>query len=114
MNYDNVDIIVSRYNENLNWTLETPFNEFKYIVYNKGGNENFEKKNVKQVINLKNVGRECHTYLYHIVNNYDNLNKILVFFPGSINIDYKKDKANMILQKIKNNNWEQSVFICHY
>ena len=43
MLYDNTDIIVSRYNEDLNWTKEEPFNRFSYIVYNKGNNDNFEK-----------------------------------------------------------------------
>ena len=39
----NIDIVISRYNEDLKWTLEEPFNEFQYIVYNKGDNEEFEK-----------------------------------------------------------------------
>jgi hypothetical protein len=114
MNYDNVDIVIARYNENLSWTLETPFNEFKYIVYNKGDNEDFEKKNVKQIINLENVGRECHTYIKHIVDNYDRLSNVLVFFPGSIDIDYKKWKGIMTLNGIKNNHCEKAFFLCHY
>ena len=39
-----MNIIVSRYNEDLAWTLEFPFNQFNYIVYNKGINDTFEKK----------------------------------------------------------------------
>lgn len=80
MNYDNIDIIVSRYNEDLKWTLEEPFNEFNYIVYNKGDNDDFEKTHVKEIINILNVGREGHSYLYHIVENYNDLNNVLVFF----------------------------------
>ena len=79
---NNIEIIISRFNENLNWTLESPFNKFQYIVYNKGNNENFNKSNVKQIINIQNVGRECHTYLYHIIENYDkyaNSNKSLQY-----------------------------------
>jgi len=114
MNSSNVDIIVARYNETLDWTLESPFNEFKYIVYNKGNNDNFEKKNVKQIIQLDNVGRCDHTYLYHIVKNFDNLNTILVFFPGSINMGIKKDKARMLLEKLKKNNCTNTVFMAHY
>ena len=114
MNYENVEVVIARYNENLSWTLETPFNELKYIVYNKGDNEDFEKKNVKQIINLKNVGRECHTYIKHIVDNYDRLSNILVFLPGSIDIDYKKWKGIMTLNAIKNNQCEKALFLCHY
>jgi hypothetical protein len=36
---NNVEIIVSRYNEDLSWTQEAPFNLFHYTVYNKGTND---------------------------------------------------------------------------
>jgi len=100
MLYDNTDIIVSRYNEDLNWTKEEPFNRFSYIVYNKGNNDNFEKSNVKDIINLPNVGRCDHTYLYHIVENYHKLACINVFFPGSLNLEHKKNNAKKILYNI--------------
>jgi hypothetical protein len=111
---ENINIIVSRYNENLNWTLEEPFNEFKYIVYNKGVNDNFEKSKVVKIINLENVGRCDHTYLYHIVTNYNNLSDINIFFPGSLNMEMKKKRAISILTKIKNNNYNKAFFICEY
>jgi hypothetical protein len=96
-----IQIIVSRYNETLDWTLEYPFNLFKYVVYNKGPNQNFFKENVNQIINLANVGRCDHTYLYHIVTNYNDLATITVFFPGSIgSIANKKIKAIKILKNI--------------
>ena len=111
---ENIDIIISRYNENLSWTLEPPFCNFKYIVYNKGINENFEKINVKQIINLPNVGRCDHTYFYHIVKNYDKLNNIIVFFPGSLNMRGKKEQAIKLINEIKNNNYSKAIFICQY
>ena len=95
-----IDIIIARYNEDLNWLLESPFNQFKYIVYNKGDNINFCKQNVKEIITLPNLGKCDHTYLYHIVNNYDNLAEILVFFPGSIQMHHKKEKAIKLLRRI--------------
>jgi hypothetical protein len=95
-----VQIIVSRYNENLQWINEEPFNKFSYIVYNKGINDAFEKNNVNQIINLPNVGRCDHTYLYHIVNNFENLAMINVFLPGSLNNEYKKSNAKKILYNI--------------
>ena len=90
-------ICVSRYNEDLSWTLEYPFNQFKYIVYNKGINDLFEKKYVIDVIPLPNVGRCDHTYLYHVVNNYSNLSNIVIFLPGSTNMEYKKRIAIKLL-----------------
>ena len=110
----NVDIIVSRYNENLKWTLEYPFNKFKYIVYNKGDNNLFEMSAVKRVINLKNVGKCDHTYLYHICSNYYNLNKINVFLPGSVNMIHKKKIAIRILNSIIKSNYTKSFFVSMY
>lgn len=95
-----VKIIVSRYNENLEWMKESPFNLFRYVVYNKGVNDDFEKCNVDEIITLPNVGRCDHTYLYHIVKNYNKLNEINVFFPGCLNVNFKKNKAKQILYKI--------------
>ena len=73
-------LIIARYNENLDWLKE--FKDFKIIVYNKGaelsGNLTYE------VINLENKGRESHTWLHHIVKNYNNLNEINVFLQGKI------------------------------
>lgn len=95
------EIVIARYNETLSWLLEFPFNQFTYIVYNKGENLDFEKTNIKKIIDLPNVGRCDHTYLYHIVTNYNNLAPITVFFPGSINsMIGKKNKAIKILKNI--------------
>jgi len=99
---DKINFIISRYNENLKWTLEYPYNKYKYIVYNKGNNENFEKKNVIKVITLPNIGRETHTYLYHIINNYDNFKDINVFFPGSIDTTHNIFKKKLISSKLIN------------
>jgi len=95
-----IDIIISRYNEDLKWTLLTPFNKFNYILYNKGTDDNFEKSKLKKIIKLDNIGREGHTYLYHIINNYDELADINVFLPGSLELKYKLIKAKNILYKI--------------
>lgn len=105
-----MEIIISRFNEDLKWTTEGIFNEYKYIVYNKGDNENFEKSNVNKIINVENVGRCDHTYLYHIVTNYDNLSDITVFFPGSLDLEYKKKRANGILTRIKSSNTTYAFF----
>ncbi len=111
---ENKTIIISRYNENLEWINEYPFNQFQYIVYNKGINDNFCKNNVKQIIYLPNIGRESHTYLYHIINNYDNLSNILIFFPGSLNLNYKKEKAIKILNNIFFSNHTNAYFVGNY
>ena len=72
-------IVIARYNENINWLL--PYSNIS-IIYNKG-DKNFSK--TFDSIDLPNFGRESHTYLYHIINNYDNLADRTIFFQGQIN-----------------------------
>jgi hypothetical protein len=111
---NNVEIVVARYNESLLWLNEYPFNQFEYIVYNKGNNNNFVKTNVKHIVNLPNVGRCDHTYLYHITANYDSLSDIVVFLPGSVNMVEKKPKAVTILNRIINSNYKEAYFMGKY
>lgn len=113
---EKVTIVVARYNEDLKWQLEHPFHLFNYIVYNKGSNDDFEKTYVKKIISLENVGRNDHTYLYHIITNYDNdnLSDIVVFFPGSLDMAEKKRKAINILNNIIDSNFSNAYFIGYY
>tara|TARA_B100000212_G_scaffold279303_1_gene219087 strand:- start:32327 stop:33016 length:690 start_codon:yes stop_codon:yes gene_type:complete len=73
-------IIVARYNEDIKWLNE--FTNHKITIYNKG--EKVKNNNFSEIIDLKNVGRESHTWLYHIVKNYYQLNEINIFLQGSI------------------------------
>lgn len=111
---NNVQIVVSRYNENLSWLNEFPFNQFNYIVYNKGPNSDFEKNNVTKIVELPNVGRCDHTYLYHIVHNYQNLSNIVVFFPGSVNLPNKIQHAKKILLFILKTRYRKAFFLGSY
>ena len=111
-NKKSIEIVVSRYNEDLKWTLESPFNKYKYIVYNKGDNENYVKTNVLRSYNIKNQGKCDHTYIYHIVHNYYNLSEIVVFLPGCIDAYFKYKKAKLLLEQIENNN--EAYFIIDY
>jgi hypothetical protein len=103
--YDTQEIVVSRYNENLNWIEEDPFNKHPIIIYNKGKNNNFKKTSkIKEVVTIPNVGRETHTYLYHIINNYDKLADVTIFLPGSTNLPNKYQRAKNIVYKIEETN----------
>ena len=73
-------LIIARYNEDLEWLKK--YKDFKIIVYNKG--ESLLGNTFFKVINLENKGRESHTWLYHIVNNYYHLNEINIFLQGKI------------------------------
>ena len=75
-----ISIIISRYNEDLIWLDK--YKELNLIIYNKGLND-IEYK-FKNLIELPNVGRESHTWLFHIIENYDNLSDINIFLQGRI------------------------------
>lgn len=80
-----MDIVVARYNENLDWLR--PFMS-DAIIYNKGPSEEaLEASWVShgaRVEHLPNVGRESNTYLSHIVENYDDgLADWTVFVQGN-------------------------------
>lgn len=85
-------IIVSRYNENINWLNGEIEN---CIIYNKGN-----KLNIENEICLKNVGRESETYLHYIITNYNNLPDVVVFTQAKIS-DHKKNADVNYLISIK-------------
>jgi hypothetical protein len=68
-------IVVARYNENVEWTLQFT----NVIVYNKG----IKLTDDFNQIVLDNVGREGHTYYKYICDNYDNLEDYTFFLQGN-------------------------------
>jgi len=108
---DDVQLVIARYNENLDWIKDAPYNKYQNIIYNKSDNNNFYKSDkTREVVSLPNVGRCDHTYLHHIIKNYDNLANITVFLPGSADMENKKNKSERLLKEIEINN--KNVFLC--
>jgi hypothetical protein len=95
----NFELVVARYNENLDW-LSQVSHKYNITIYNKGEGD--------IGIKLLNVGRESDTYLTHIINNYDNLADITVFCQGNP-FDHQADFINNInheiFKLIKNNDF---------
>lgn len=98
----NIDIVVARYKEDLDWLNTVNLTSIKRIyIYNKNSepytlsiipNINALLKDIEVIIiNLPNVGRESHTYLHHIINNYNNFSERVMFiqakFQDHINFD---------------------------
>ena len=61
-----IQLVVARYNECINWVI--PYADIA-VVYNKGS----AVKTAADITikTLPNIGREGHTYLYHIINTYN-------------------------------------------
>ena len=73
-------LIIARYDEDIEWVKK--YNDFKITIYNKGNK--LEDEPFYKIINLENKGRESQSWLYHIVNNYYQLDEINVFLQGKI------------------------------
>lgn len=101
----NIELVIARYNENLDYLNSEPFSKFKQFIYNKGP----EIETDKTVINLENVGRESHTYLYHIIHNYDHLADVTYFLPGSCLDSLKKWQTMRTFERLEGS--RTSVFI---
>lgn len=87
-----IDIIVAHYKEDLGWIETINHPNIKSIhLYTKSDivYDGSNKKVVQKF--LPNIGREAHTYLYHIIDNYDNLANFNIFLqaqPGPQNIHH--------------------------
>ena len=111
-----IDIVVARYNEDLDWLCS---DEIRNIIsgygmikttihiYNKGIN-NVNPKFMEcynnivdlHVVQLPNVGRCDHTYLHHIITNYNSLADVTVFLPASCDMEEKSKKVSYIFNKV--------------
>jgi hypothetical protein len=80
-------LVVAKYKEDVRWS-ENIHPENLYI-YDKSGEKT-------QYIPLKNVGRESHTYIHHIVEHYDNLPDFIIFVQGNPFDHINKDSYNDI------------------
>lgn len=93
-----LEIVIARYREDIRYFKHLPI-QSRIIVYNKGPIMKLPM-NVHQMM-LPNIGREAHTYLYHIIENYDNLADVTLFLLGSaMELWLKKRMFISLLQKI--------------
>lgn len=76
-----LNIVIARYNESLEWLDKLPYDIRKCVrVYNKG--DPIQIPDV-EVVAMSNVGREAHTYLTHIIDNYECLTNNLIFIQAN-------------------------------
>lgn len=78
LNKRQMTMVVARYNENMDWLKDLPWD---YIVFNKG--EDDLPSWIKNQVRLPNIGREAHTYLTYIIDNYDNLPDYTICVQGN-------------------------------
>lgn len=84
-----VGIAVAHYSEDLSWLDGV---KDLCTVYSKGGAKNAPSSPYTP---LPNIGREGHTFLYHIVEHYNSLPDVTIFLQGHI-----EDHVTMTIDEI--------------
>lgn len=74
-------IVVAQYKENIDWISKVP-EDIKVFVYTKSDVSNSVVRTNTVFKTLPNVGREAHTYIHHIVYNYESLTDTVIFLQG--------------------------------
>lgn len=85
----NKELVISAFDKDYPWVNEIN-NDIKITVYRKG----MEPLN-NEIIIHKNIGRDVHTFFYHICENYDNLSD-LTFFSQDYPFDHWENIVSTI------------------
>jgi len=105
-----IQVIITRYNEYIDWIDYIKDAVDTIIIYNKGKNSSIFKRYVPDeetmkkitIIPIENIGRIDHTLAYHIVENWENLPDTLVSLPASILMcQYKGAYLSAIRKKLE-------------
>lgn len=88
-------LVICRFHEDISWLSDVK--GYNIIIYDKG--------DPTALHHLPNIGREAHTYIHHIIQNYDNLSTLNVFnqawpFQHAC-ADLYVDKLNKLSEKNK-------------
>lgn len=104
-----VDIVIARYEEDISWVNTLQIKYSNIYIYNKGSDFTIANLPNIHVIKLPNIGRESHTYLYHVINNFNTLPDMTIFIPGSVlAIDYKREKFFKLMKSL-NHHFESTI-----
>jgi len=96
-NITKTHVILTRYNEYIDWIRYIIDKVDLIYVYNKGPNENYFKMfdpeeylNKLVFVTLPNIGRIDHTLVHHILEHWENLPETIINLPGSVMMSQKK------------------------
>jgi len=73
-----IELVVARFAEDVAWLRNVP-QSLRITLYNKGLPL---AAGLPEAVALPNVGREAHSYLYHIIKHYHELPDLMVFTQG--------------------------------
>jgi len=88
-NKQSKEVVIAAYDKNYNWINQLDSN-VKVTVYKKG----FESL-PNEILIEPNVGRDVHTFFYHLVHNYNNLSDY-TFFAQDYPFDHVENYISLI------------------
>jgi Protein of unknown function (DUF3431) len=96
-----VQLVIARYAEPLDWVRDFEFND-DVLVYDKSHTTlTGPRGHGYRSIRLPNVGREAHTFLWHILRHWDSLADITIFVPGGAGtMPHKRAKLDAIVRDV--------------
>lgn len=105
-------LTIAKYKENTSWVSSISTVD-EILIYDKSTNivKNYDDV-VDGTTNIKylyNIGRESHTYLTHIIKNYDSLFDVEIFAQGRISDHIRIDLFNDLInntESIENNGFQ--------
>jgi hypothetical protein len=96
-----VDMVIAQYKESLGWLDEFKDRPFRKVyIYSKSPKPSScptwlaERCSFEE---LPNVGVCDHTYVHHIIKNYNSLADVTLFTPGSASLPYKLKKLQQMI-----------------
>jgi hypothetical protein len=109
---DTTEIVIARYNENLEWMNNDTYKKYNSICYNSGKDNEFYKPDNMKDVKIENIGKEAYVYIYHIIKNYDNLAEVTVFLPGSCEADDRQIHLHNLFTTLETN--KNTIFISNH
>ena len=85
-----IELVVATYDRSYDW-IEKVNKEVTVTVYTKDTNTNKES----EIVIPLNVGRDVHTFFYHIVNRYDSLSEV-TFFSQDFGLEHVDNYYDVI------------------
>lgn len=100
-----LELVISRFRENLRWILDPIVANYNVVVYDKCKDKPLDedvRARIDLHIALPNTGRECGTYLHHIISRYNDLADVTAFVQGSASDPHKRSKLMFVLRTAEN------------
>ena len=97
-----LDVVVAYFKEDLSWMQILP-QQANIFAYYKGGQQpKIPKRFHSTSVPLPNEGRESHTFLYHVIHNYNHLADYTYFTLASVDpTEFKRQNFNHVIAGLK-------------